>query len=175
MKNELFLICCEIFYDYFAAIWHYVIRNGNCAIIKNACHFGGTTGWIPESPRLGRETQSSPLLRGIQKCNGATLNAHETQSKRKKKKRDSENKRKMTFKLSRQDASLSQDVGCTNYYLLIGISSCFLHSLLLPIFKFVLFRFCRNFTCGFVYNDMSKETRHAVVEIIYLAKILKRD
>lgn len=64
----------------------------------------------------------------------------------------------MTFKLSRQDASLSQDVGCTNYYLLIGISSCFLHSLLLPIFKFVLFRFCRNFTCGFVYNDMSKET-----------------
>lgn len=94
---------------------------------------------------------------------------------KKKKKRDSENKGKMTFKLSRQDASLSQDVGCTNYYLLIGISSCFLHSLLLPIFKFVLFRFCRNFTCGFVYNDMSKETRHAVVEIIYLAKILKRD
>ena len=40
---------------------------------------------------------------------------------KKKNKRDSENKGKMTFKLSRQDASLSQDVGCTNYYLLIDI------------------------------------------------------
>ena len=44
MKNKLFLICCEIFYDYFAAIRHYVTRNRNCAIIKNACHFGGATG-----------------------------------------------------------------------------------------------------------------------------------
>lgn len=80
----------------------------------------------------------------------------------------------MTFKLSRQDASLSQDVGCTNYYLLIDILM-FPTQFVVAIFKFVLFRFCRNFTCGFVYNDMSKETRHAVVEIIYLAKILKRD